>query len=135
MDVVNAIAWVAGNIVVLVIAISASAFVLLYPLLFEFEKTTAGLLIWRAVLSLALLGGLVCLGIFVDGRVPWWQYPGDVVGWRPLLRLAVYGFIAYTFASLVALLVIRRWWPDKVKTAPKEWVENVKPRQLRHKDL
>ena len=122
LAVYNTIAWVTSNILVLTIFVSATAFVILYPLFFRFEATTAGILIWRAVLSFALIAALSVIGLFVDGRVDWWVLPIDVAWWRPTVRLVVFGFIAYTFGSLVGLVIVRRFWPSRVKIHPEGWV-------------
>lgn len=111
--------WVLGNLVVLSVFLSASLFAILYPIFWDWRHwTTAGTRIWRAILSVAGLGLLIVIGLFLDGSVEWWQMPSNVSGWRVLLRLVVYGLIAYSFADLVKTLVIRKFWPERLKTAP-----------------
>lgn len=132
--VVNQILWVAGNVVGLLIFVSALIFSVAYPLLFKFRETTAGPKIWQAILSTAGFGLLAFLGIFVDGRVPAWELPMDVAWWRPLVRLIVYGFIGYSYGSLVWLLVVRRWFPKKIKTAPAGLLD-VAPRHENEKSV
>ncbi len=114
----STVVWVLGNLVALGIFFSAGTFAVLYPLLFNIRVTTVGPHIWRAILSVAGFGVLAVLGLFVDGRVNWWEMPTDVAWWRPLLRLAIYGLIAYSFTSLSVVLIMRRFWPHRLKTKP-----------------
>ena len=132
----NTFFWVAGNLVAASVFVSSLLFSVLYPILFNPSLTSAGKLIWRAILSIAGFGLLVVTGLFIDGQVEWWQMPADIAWWRPVTRLAVYLLIAYTFASLVWLLIARRFWPHTLRTAPPlpdEDTLNVKPRDLRRR--
>lgn len=122
MDFINAwntFAWVAANLLVGYIAIAVILFVIGYWILFDPRATTAGRNIFRFFVSLLLIIGLVFVGLFIDPHVdrPWFTYPGDVNPWRPTLRLLGYGYVAYTITSLAVLLVIRKWWPQKLRTA------------------
>jgi len=114
----NHVLWVTGNLVSLTIFISAMIFAVAYPILFKFEQTTAGKLIWRSIFSVGGFGLLAVIGTFIDGRVNWTEIPPDIEWWRPLVRMVVYGVISYTYASLVALLVLRRFFPHKLVVAP-----------------
>lgn len=132
----NTFVWVLGNIIAFTVFIAALVFAVLYPILFDVNLTTAGRMIWRAILSVAGFGFLVVLGIFVDGRAEWFEFPDSVAWWRPLVRLIIYGFIGYTFTSLVVLLLVRRFKPGILKTAPTGVFEdtlNVRPRPLRRR--
>lgn len=120
-DEFSTVVWVLGNVIAFLVFAAAAAFSILYPILFKVELTTGGKLIWRAILSTAGFGLLVVIGLFVDGRSEWTEMPPNVIWWRPLSRLMVYGFIAFTFSSLVALLLRRRFWPKTVVTAPDEY--------------
>ena len=122
-DVVNAIntvAWVLGNVVLAYTAFALIAFLIAYYTVFDPSATTGGRLIFRFMLSLAGVIVLVFVGIFVDPSPDqdWSRFPVESVEWwRPLLRLAIYGFVAYSISSLAWLLAVRKWWPHKVKKA------------------
>lgn len=120
--------WVLGNLVALGIFFSAAVFAVLYPILYNIRVTTVGPHIWRAILSVAGFGFLVVIGLFVDSRVDWWQMPEDVAWWRPLLRLVIYGLIAYSFTSLSVVLIVRRFWPHRLKTRPLTTALDIPPR-------
>jgi hypothetical protein len=130
LESVNSVSWVASNILVAYISIVLVAFVIFYFTQFDPKATTAGRFIFRFIVSLVGVIGLVFIGSFVDpvqGRA-WFQYPGDVVFWRPLLRLIVYGYVAYAVTALQILLVIRKWWPQRLRTSiDRELVKTRKP--------
>jgi hypothetical protein len=128
LNTINAGAWIASNVLILYIAILLVIFVVFYFVVFDPRATTAGKNIFRFITSLVGVIGLVFIGSFVDpssGRA-WNQYPGDIIFWRPILRLAVYGYVAYAVTALVALLVIRKWWPQKLRTSLD--LQLIKPR-------
>lgn len=80
---------------------------------------------------LSLVGVIILsfLGIFVDpsSDTDWWEYPFETVdAWRPVLRLVVYAFVAYSITTLAWLLVMRKWYPHKLKKASD--LTLVKPR-------
>lgn len=117
---INAVAWVFGNVVLAYTAIALLAFLVAYYSIFDPSATTGGKLIFRFMLSLAGVIVLVFIGIFVDPSPDreWFIFPEDSVEWwRPILRLAIYGFVAYSISSLAWLLAVRKWWPHKVKKA------------------
>lgn len=123
---VNAVAWVLSNLVLAYSAVALVVFVAGYYILFDPSATTGGKFIFRFMLSLVGVMALVFVSIFVDpanGRL-WFVYPGDVALWRPVVRLGVYTYIAFTITSLAVLLVVRKWYPNKLKTAR----DLVKPR-------
>lgn len=120
INTINSFAWVGGNIAVAYIAIVLIVFVAGYYALFDPGATTAGKFVFRFSLSLVGVIGLVFIGLFVDpsaGR-EWFTYPGDVAIWRPLVRLAVYGYVAFTITALAVLLAVRKWRPHLLRTAP-----------------
>lgn len=117
---IKAVAWVFGNVVLAYTAIALLAFLVAYYSIFDPSATTGGKLIFRFMLSLAGVIVLVFIGIFVDPSPDreWFIFPEDSVEWwRPILRLAIYGFVAYSISSLAWLLAVREWWPHKVKKA------------------
>jgi hypothetical protein len=118
---INEIAWVLGNITVLVIFFAALAFGIIYPLFFRYRETAVGIAVWRAVISVAGFGLLAVMAFFIDGRTEWSMMPQDVSPWRPMVRLLIYGFIGHSFATLVYILLVRRFAPHKIKTAPEKW--------------
>lgn len=125
---INAIAWVFSNVLVAYIAAILLVFLVCYYVLFDPSATTAGQMIFRFMLSLVGIVGLVVVGTFIDPTraKDWTHYPGDVAQWRPLVRLVVYSFVAYTITSLSYALVIRKWKPHRVRKASD--LDLVKPR-------
>ena len=126
LNVVNPIAWVIGNIFVAYDAIIVLIFVIGYIIIYDPRTTTAGKLILRFFVSLMGLIILVFIATYIDPATDriWLELSNGVDAWRPVFRTIVYGYIGYSVTSLAVLLVIRKWWPDKVNTAP----DLVKPR-------
>ncbi len=129
LDAFNAVAWIAANVIVGYISVVLVLFVIGYFILFDPRATTAGKYIFRFFLSLFFIIGLIFIGLFIDPRVgrEWNQYSGDVLFWRPLARLAGYLYVAYTITGLAGLLIVRKWWPEKLRTAQDRDI--VKPRK------
>lgn len=126
----NSIAWVFTNVLVAYIALVLVIFVAGYWILFDPRATTAGKFVFRFALSLVGIIGLVYIGLFIDpsqGR-QWFVYPGDVIWWRPIVRLIAYGYVAYTVTGLAILLGFRKWAPHKLRTILDRDV--IKVRQL-----
>jgi hypothetical protein len=115
----NELAWITSNLLIGYIAVALIIFAVGYYVLFDPKATTAGKLVFRFALSLVGVIGLICIGIFVDPSAgsAWFEFPGDIIWWRPTLRLAVYAYVAYTITSLAVLLGIRKWRPDWVTTS------------------
>lgn len=128
IDVIDPIAWIAANLILAYTSLALVVFVILYYALFDPRATTGGQLIFRFMLSLIGVVGLVFLGIFVDPSPDreWFDYPDSVEWWRPILRLIVYSYVAFIATSLAILLIKRKWFPHKLRVAPSE--ELVKPR-------
>lgn len=126
-EVINPVAWVVANMVLAYIAFALVVFVVMYYALFDPQATTGGKLIFRFMISLVGLIGLLFLGIFVDPAPDreWFSYPGDYVEWwRPVLRLFIYGYVAFTITSLAVLLVKRKWFPSRIEAiAPQPLVK------------
>lgn len=117
---INDVLWVAGNVLALVVFLLATTAAILYPLFFNVRVTTAGRVISRAILSVAAFSALAVIGLFFDSSVGWNEYPAHVEDWRPSVRFVIYLFIVFSFGSLVRLLVARRFWPDTLRTAPRD---------------
>ena len=120
VNAINTVAWVLGNVLLAYTAFALITFLLAYYTIFDPSATTGGRLIFRFMLSLAGVIVLVFIGIFVDPspNLEWYVFPGESIEWwRPLMRLAVYSFVAYSISSLAWLLAVRKWWPHKVKKA------------------
>lgn len=126
----NTFAWVFSNVLVAYIAVVLVVFVVTYYVLFDPKATTAGKFVFRFALSLIGVIGLVFISLFIDPRMgrEWYVYSGDVLWWRPSVRLVAYGYVAFTISSLVALLAVRKFRPEKLKTALDR--DLVKPRKL-----
>ena len=129
LNVINSYAWVGSNILIAYIALIVVIFVILYRVLYNVKATTGGKLIFRFMVSLVGIIGLVFVATWIDPAAnrEWWNYPGYVADWRPIIRFAVYAYVAVTVTSLTRFLVIRRWFPHRVKTA-----DDLKLIQPRH---
>lgn len=118
----NSYAWIFSNLLIAYIGVVLIIFVVGYWLLFDPKATTGGRLIFRFAVSLVGVIGLVFVSLFVNpasGRA-WDEYPGDLFWWRPVVRLIVYSYVAYTITSLTILLGIRKWKPHIIVVAPDE---------------
>ena len=124
----NPTLWVIVNLALIYIGVLLLAFTILYPTLFEPSATTGGKMIFRFALSLSMVVAVIVVGIFIDPRddIPWYEYPGDTIWWRPIVLLGAYTYVSYTITSLVIFLWKRKFYPQKLKRAPDK--ELVKPR-------
>ena len=124
----NPTLWVIANLALIYIGVLLLAFTILYPTLFDPSATTGGKMIFRFALSLSLVVAVIVVGIFIDPRhdIPWYEYPGDTIWWRPPILLGAYLYVAYTISSLVRFLWKRKFQPQKIKRIPDK--ELVKPR-------
>lgn len=120
LELINPYAWFIGNIALLYIGLLLIAFVILYQLWFDPKATTGGKMIFRFAYSLCFVIGIIVVGIFINPRndIPWYVFSGDILSWRPLLRLAAYAYVAYTITSLVSFLWRRKFRPSTLSTAP-----------------
>ena len=128
LDVINTIAWIGSNLVLAYIAIVVILFVIMYYVFFDPKATTAGKMIFKFMLSLVGILLLVYIGVFINpaGEGPFSGPSEYVEEWRPVLRLVVYSYVAWTVTSLALALVLRKWFPHKVKK--KADLNLVKPR-------
>lgn len=118
LDVINAIAWIGANILIAYIALVVVLFVFMYYIFFDPTATTAGKMIFRFMLSLVGVIGLVFIGIFIDpshNRNPVGAPAPDVDFWRPIVRFVVYAYVAFTITALAVALILRKWYPHRVK--------------------
>lgn len=131
IDSLNAWLWVFTNVMVIYIYLMLLVFTIAYPIFFDPRATTAGKFVLRFALSLVGVIGLVFISIFVDPRAGalWFEFPGDILPWRPGVRLAIYGYVAYTITGLVVVLWLRKFRPHKLRTAPHEGTLPVKVRR------
>lgn len=125
---INALAWVLGNILVAYTAVAIVVFVIGYYVLFDPGATTAGKFVFRFMLSLVGVILLVYIGTYMDPQPnrTWDTLPSDVATWRPILRLVVYSYVAFTITSLAVLLWVRKWRPEKVKSLPDKQLLKVR---------
>ena len=128
LELLNPIFWVIANLGLIYIGVLLLAFTILYPTLFDPSATTGGKMIFRFALSLSMVVAVIVVGIFIDPRhdIPWYEYPGDTIWWRPPILLGAYLYVAYTISSLVRFLWKRKFQPQKIKRIPDK--ELVKPR-------
>ena len=125
---INPTFWVVANLTLIYIGVLLLAFTILYPTLFDPSASAGGKVIFRFALSLSMVVGVIVAGIFIDPRhyLPWYEYPGDTIWWRPTIRLGAYLYVAYTITDLVRFLWKRKFHPETIKRAPDK--ELVKPR-------
>jgi len=128
IHIINTVAWVGANFLIAYSCVAIILFVIGYYILFDPRATTGGKLIFRFMLSLVGVIGLIFVGVFVDpaGNREWFTYPGDVDVWRPLIRFGIYFYVSFTITSLAILLVIRKFKPSLVRKASD--LNLVKPR-------
>jgi hypothetical protein len=119
LNVLNSILWVASNVFLAYTSVVLIIFLVAYVIIFDPRATTGGKLIFQFMFSLACIVGLVFIGIFVDpaSNSHWTYLPESVDPWRPILRFGVYGFTAYSITSLMVLLIMRKWFPHRLKKA------------------
>lgn len=111
--------WIISNVLIIYIAILLLLFVFLYYGFFDPRATTGGQLIFRFSLSLFFVMCVIIVGIFINPRAAnWYEYPGDLLIWRPAARTFAYAYVAYTITSLVKFLVLRKFYPHKILRAP-----------------
>ena len=125
---INPALWVLSNLNLIYIGIALIVFVVLYQIWFDPKATTGGTMIFRFAWSLSLVVAVAFIGIFLDPRheIPWHKYPGDVLWWRPFVRMAAYSYVAYTLSVLIWFLWNRKFHPEKLRTTPDKLL--VKPR-------
>lgn len=125
-DIINQVAWIAANVLVAYTAVALLVFVVVYYSIYDPRATTGGQLIFRFMVSLIGVVGLVFISLFLDplpGR-EWYQYPGDVLWFRPVLRMVAYAYVAYSTTKLISYLIKRKWFPHLLtKIAPEELVK------------
>jgi len=119
LNVLNQILWVLGNVLLMYSSIALLVFLTAYLIIFDPRATTGGKLIFQFMLSLIAVMATVVIGIYIDPTAnhSWLVLPDGVAVWRPALRFLVYGFVAYSITSLAILLVMRRWFPQRLKKA------------------
>jgi hypothetical protein len=123
---INGLMLVTGRILVGYISFALVVFVIAYYILFDPRATTAGKFIFRFMLSLVGVILLSFVGTFIDptsGGTARPIPPPDVFSWRSLLRIVVYGYVAFAITSLAVILAVYRWWPDKIKSKNRSFVE------------
>jgi len=116
---INNLMVVTGRILVGYISIAIVVFVIGYYILFDPRATTAGKFVFRFMLALVGVIALSFLGTFIEPSshehsrsIP----PPDVFSWRSLLRIVVYGYLAFAITSLAGILAAYKWWPHRIKS-------------------
>jgi hypothetical protein len=124
----NAFFWVLSNLILGYSAGVLVVFLIAYFYFFDPRATTGGRLIFQFMLSLVGVISLNVIGIFINptNGGEWFLYPIGVEPWRPTVRFIIYGFVAYAVTSLAILLVLRKWFPHRVRKASD--LDLVKPR-------
>lgn len=115
----NAVVWAITNLLIVYITVMLVLFVTGYYMLFNPKVTTAGRYIFRFFISLIAVVGLIFISLFIDPRDNslWYEIPEETAIWRPLVRLAGYAYVAFSITSLAMLLIVRKWYPNKLRTA------------------
>jgi hypothetical protein len=111
--------WIISNVLIVYNAVALLVFTVMYRLLFNPKATTAGRYIFRFFLSLLGVFAIVFVGVFVEPSYSrdWWEMPADLSLWRSSARVVVYGYVTFTISALFVTLLLRKWWPHKIKTA------------------
>lgn len=127
----DAIAWIMSNLLVGYIGVALIVFSISYYILFDPRATTGGRMVFRFTFSLIGVVGLVFISLFIDPSPGhrWNEFPGDVLWWRPLLRLAAYLYVSYTVTAMAVVLYLRKFHPKKLNTAPIDESTFVKVRR------
>lgn len=131
--VVNPVLWVVANVLLAYSGVALFVFVFGYLALFNPFLTTVGRYLFLFMVSLLGVTCLSFVGIFVDPAPDsvWYRYPTHMVEWwRPGLRFVVYSFVAITVSMLSVVLVYRKWFPHKLRTARD--LELITPRKEKH---
>jgi hypothetical protein len=126
LEFINSLMVVAGRILVGYISFAIVVFVIAYYVLFDPRATSAGKVVFRFMLSLVGVILLSFVGTFIDPSTSGYTRsipPPDVFSWRSLLRLVVYGYVAYAITSLAAILAFYRWWPERIKSKGFDFAE------------
>lgn len=128
MDVefINNLMLLTGRILVGYISFAIVVFVIAYYILFDPSATTAGKFVFRFMLSLVGVIMLSFVGTFVNPSTSGYYRsipPPDVFSWMTLLRIIVYGYVAFAITSLAVILAAYRWWPHKIKVKSFDFVE------------
>lgn len=104
---INPALWVVSNMTLFYASALLVVWVALYGWKFRWQETPAGQLVFWFTLSLLGVVALSFIGIFVNGRQAWWEYPPDVLLWRPALRYLIYLGVAVTITRMTWSLVQR----------------------------
>lgn len=119
---VNPALWVVSNLTLFYTCAALVFWVAVYGLKFRWQDTPAGGLVFGFTASLLGIVALSFIGIFVNGRQPWYEYPPDVLIWRPALRYVVYLAVAITITRLDWSLIqrLRGRQPLMFEVTPRE---------------
>lgn len=115
---INAVLWVSSNVLVGYITFAVWVFLVGYFALFNPRQTTAGKLLFNLLLSLGFVMTLVFIGVFIDNRPDedWLSFRGDMLWWKPTIRIIGYGFLAFAVTRLIAFLIVVKWFPELLRT-------------------
>lgn len=95
--------------------------------------TTVGKGVLGGIISVALVFSIIFTGNYItDANGPFVLNPGDT-WWHPLQRAIIYTLVSYFFTRLVIIIVVRRFWPERlfhVKKVDEDTLQLV-PRQIR----
>lgn len=103
----NPTLWVLGNLLSLYIFMVLTFFTAFYGLRFKFYENPTGLIVFSFVASLVGAFLLIIIGVFIDGRQPWYEYPQEILWWRAGFRDLIYLPIAVSSSFLAFRLVVK----------------------------
>lgn len=138
--IVNPFLWGLSNLIVLYVCIVMFFYVLGHFIFFKWEKNQGGRLVMGFTSSLLGVVALISISLFT-GAHGLFDYPPDVLVWRPALRTIVYTLVALTTTKL-ALTLIDRWKkrqrfqgaPPRTKEPISKPDEDTTPKpRMRHK--
>lgn len=117
---INPILWIVDNVLIVYVAVVLSVFLICYTSFFDPKSTTAGKAIFRFAMALVGVFAIAFIQFFLDPQTghEWYQYPNDILYWRPIARFFAYSYVAYSVTMLTIVIIQRRWWPDKLVVAP-----------------
>lgn len=116
MDVVTSILLIGTSLLMLYVTLALIVFVVGYYIFFDPKATTAGRMLFRFMVSLTGVFVLTIVNSFVFPLV-YNEARGPTI-WSTLwflLSFAIIAYVAFTITTLFVSLVLRKWFPQRVK--------------------
>ena len=114
--------WIVSNILVGYVTLMAIVFSVAYPIYFRPRATTVGRVVLMLMISLATVTAQQFIAVFVDPAIrnhgSFFGYPDGLYWWRSIVRFLSYAYVAYASTSLVHVLWLRKFRPERMTIAP-----------------